>query len=672
MRKRNMQINALLTLALAATATTASASTDTPTDTIKGGELKEVEVRASTGTRSKRSVINAEVIGRAQLNKAACCNLGESFTASPSVDVNYSDATTGARMIKLLGLGGSYVQMMTENVPALRGAALPYSLGYVPGTWMNSIQVSKGAASVKNGYESTTGQINIEYLKPQDEDGVRANGYLDTNLKYELNADGNIHLSDKLSTSLLLHFENRQTEHDSNGDGFMDMPKLQQINLMNRWALRTEHWFSQLFINYLHDKRVGGQSEHHATMTDGMPLYRTEVKTDRAVAQWKNAYLFNDDANSSIALMLQGSWQKSQSAFGLRQYDVTQKSIYAQLMYETDLTDKHNISVGASLLHDRYDETSDVQMISRTTGTTIGWGADSETTAGLYAQYTYKPSDKLSVMPGVRWDYSSLYHGFFTPRVHVKYAPTDVFTLRTSAGKGFRTSHVMAENVSLLASGRTFYRDQNLQQEEAWNMGASFGFHIPVAGKTLEINADYYYTTFLHQAVVNIDGALGTSTVAFENLDGTSRSHCFEIDATYPFARGLSVTVAYRFNDVRTTYDGVTKLRPLTSRYKVLLTASYQTPLKIWQFDITGTLNGGGRLYNDQTYPAYVQLQAQVTREFRYFSVYLGGENLTNYRMQSPVINPMQPYSSAFDATQVWGPTDGAMAYVGIRFKVGG
>lgn len=447
-------------MALAASATTARAATS-PADSldaaIQGTQLDEVEVRASSGGRSKLSMVNTENIGAAQLRMAACCNLGESFTASPSVDVNYSDATTGARMIKLLGLGGAYVQMMTENVPALRGAALPYSLGYVPGTWMNSIQVSKGAASVKNGYESTTGQINIEYLKPQDEDGVRANAYLDSNLKYELNADGNIHLNDKLSTSLLLHFENRQTEHDSNGDGFMDMPKLQQVNLMNRWALRTEHWFSQLFINYLHDKRIGGQSEHHATMTDGMPLYRTEVKTDRAVAQWKNAYLFNDDANSSIALMLKGSWHKSQSVFGLRQYDVTQKSLYAQLMYETDISEKHNVSVGASLMHDRYDEDADVQMVNRATGTTIGWGADSETTAGLYAQYTYKPSDKLSVMPGVRWDYSSIYHGFFTPRLHIKYAPTEVVTLRASAGKGFRTVHVMAENVSLLASGRTFY-----------------------------------------------------------------------------------------------------------------------------------------------------------------------------------------------------------------------
>ena len=138
-------------------------------------ELKNVVVKATNGVKAKSRVDNTELIGRGQLIRAACCNLGESFTANPSVDVSYSDAATGAKQIKLLGLSGTYVQMLTENVPNLRGASLPYSLGYVPGPWMQSIQVSKGASSVKNGYESTTGQINIEFLKPQGTDGVRAN-----------------------------------------------------------------------------------------------------------------------------------------------------------------------------------------------------------------------------------------------------------------------------------------------------------------------------------------------------------------------------------------------------------------------------------------------------------------------------------------------------------------
>ena len=269
-------------------------------------ELEGVVVKAERVSRSVARVESVEIIGRDQLVRAACCNLGESFTSNPSVDVSYSDAATGARQIKLLGLSGTYVQMLTENIPNLRGSALPYSLGFVPGPWMQSIQVSKGASSVKNGYESITGQINIEFLKPQHTDGIRANAYLDSELKQEVNVDGSVHLNDRLSTSTLLHFENRQMDHDGNGDGFMDMPLVRQYNLMHRWAYVSPTWISQLSLRVLDDDRIGGQSaKHHTNVTDS--LYTTWVKTKRYEAQWKNGITIDSDHNTSLALMMHGS-----------------------------------------------------------------------------------------------------------------------------------------------------------------------------------------------------------------------------------------------------------------------------------------------------------------------------------------------------------------------------
>ena len=629
-------------------------------------ELKEVVVKVTNGMKSKRRVDNTDIIGQGQLIRAACCNLGESFTANPSVDVSYSDAATGARQIKLLGLSGTYVQMLTENIPNLRGASLPYSLGYVPGPWMQSIQVSKGASSVKNGYESTTGQINIEFLKPQGTDGIRANIYQDSELKTEVNLDGSTHLNNRLSTATLLHFEYRQMDHDGNGDGFMDMPKLRQYNIMHRWAYVSPRWISQLLVRGLHDDRKGGQSLKHANPASSEPLYTTSVKTNRYEMQWKNGFTLDADHNTSIALMLHGSWHDGDNRFGLTQYDVTQKNGYAQLMFETDITEHHNISVGASVNHDYYNERFNAQE-------TLQQGkrqVTKETTPGIYAQYTYKWGEKLTVMPGVRWDHSNLYGSFFTPRLHIKYAPSDMITLRTSVGKGYRSPHALAENVSLLASGREVFVDSNLKQEEAWNMGVSAGMNIPLFGKNLELNAEYYYTDFKHQMIVNFDGAKGEHTLSFENLDGKSYSHTFQVDATYPLFSGMSATAAFRLNDVKSAYDGVLRQKPLTSRYKGLVTLSYKTPLELWQFDVTGQLNGGGELYDQSHYPAYFQLQAQVTREFHHFSIYIGGENLTNYKIDQPVLHAHQPWTAAFDATQVWGPVTGAMAYVGVRFKL--
>lgn len=639
------------------------AQTDSIADT---RELKAVVVKATNGIKSRFRVDNAEIIGQGQLIRAACCNLGESFTANPSVDVSYSDAATGARQIKLLGLSGTYVQMLTENVPNLRGAALPYSLGYVPGPWMQSIQVSKGASSVKNGYESTTGQINIEFLKPQGTDGIRANVYQDSELKTEVNLDGSVHLNERLSTATLLHFENRQMDHDGNGDGFMDMPKLRQYNLMHRWAYVSPRWISQLMLRGLHDERNGGQSRKHSATSSSEPLYTTSVKTNRYEALWKNGFTLNADHNTSVALMLHGSWHDADNMFGRTEYDVTQKNGYAQLMFETDITEHHNLSVGASLNHDYYDERfNPLGALARAEST-----VSKETTPGVYAQYTYKLGEKLTIMPGVRWDHSSRYGSFVTPRLHVKYSPNSIVTLRTSVGKGYRSPHALAENVSLLASGREIFVSPDLKQEEAWNTGASLGFNIPLFGRNLELNAEYYYTDFVNQMIMNFDGASGQHTLRFENLDGKSYSHTFQVDATYALFSGMTATAAFRLNDVKCTYDGSLRQKPLTSRYKGLLTLSYKTPLELWQFDVTGQLNGGGELYDQSSYPAYFQLQAQVTREFHRFSLYLGGENLTNYKIDDPIRHAHHQWNAAFDATQVWGPVTGAMAYVGVRFKL--
>jgi outer membrane receptor protein involved in Fe transport len=642
------------------------------------GEVVLEEVVVSDrrpGTVSLReSVIQTQKITYDELCRAACCSLAESFETNPSVDVSYSDASTGARQIKLLGLAGAYVQMLTENYPNFRGASSLYGLDYVPGPWMESIQVSKGTSSVKNGYEALAGQINVEYKKPATADLFSANVFASHVGRYEGNADLFRYIHEKLSTGLFVHYSKDGSPHDDNEDGFLDMPFREQVNLMNRWQYFTNHYVAQYGVRYLHENRTGGQDVQHHHFADP---YRIELNTNRIEGFTKQAYILDPDKVESLALILSGSYHEQLSAYDRIPYHIYQNNVYASLMYEKSFTPMHSLSTGLSVNYDGFDEN-----LTRNGERTVY--DRSEVVPGAYAQYTFNLHDRFVVLAGIRADHSSIYDFFVTPRLHIKYNPFDWFHIRASAGKGFRSPNILAENNFLLSSSRTIHLVDHPDQEEAWNTGLNFSFYLPIAGKDLTLNAEWYYTNFRKQIVVDMDS--DPHAVHFYNLDGKSYSSSFQVEATYPFPflRGFTLTAACRYTDARTDYRnpaGTTTVRlkkPLTSDYKGLLTASYQTPLKKWQGDVTGQFNGGGRMpAADATNPLwntsfdpYQVWNAQITRYFRQWSVYLGAENIFQFTQDHPIIDAGNPRGDNFDGAMIWGPVHGRKLYIGLRFNI--
>lgn len=620
---------------------------------------------------SRTSVLQTQKITYDEICRAACCNLAESFETNPSVDVSYADAATGARQIKLLGLAGTYVQMLTENYPNFRGAASLYGLDYVPGAWLESIQVSKGTSSVKNGYEALAGQINVEFKKPPTADIFSVNLFGSDAGRYEGNADASWHINDKVSTGLLVHYSNDKRQHDGNDDGFLDTPLKEQVNLMNRWYHQSNNYVAQYGARYLHESRTGGQATKHHDFADP---YQVHLKTNRAELFTKQAYIIDKEKIESVALILSGSYHEQKSMYDRTPYNVYQNNVYASLLYEKEFSRAHSLSTGLSMNYDGFNE----NLLQNNVRTPFD---RTEVVPGAYAQYTYNLNDKLILLGGVRADYSSLYDFFVTPRVHIKYNPFDWFHIRASAGKGFRTANILAENNFLLSSSRKINIAGDLDQEEAWNTGLNLSFYIPLFGKELTLNGEWYYTNFLKQVVVDMDS--DPHAVGFYNLDGKSYSNSFQVEATYPFFRGFTLTAAYRYTDAKTDYknaEGVIQRlkKPLVSDYKGLLTASYQTPLKKWQFDLTGQFNGGGRMPTpdavnplwDTNFGAYTVVNAQVTKYFRRWSVYVGAENLFDYKQAHPIIDAENPRGDNFDGSMVWGPVHGRKIYAGLRFNI--
>ncbi len=680
-------------------------------------DLSEVEIRGKQDNTfvSRFNPRTVTMITTGELQRAACCNLAESFETNASVDVSYSDAISGARQIQLLGLSGIYSQVMTENVPLIRGLATPFGLNYIPGSWMESIQIAKGASSVVQGYESVTGQINVEYKKPESGNKLFLNLYGNSNLRLEGNADGAVKLTDKLSSSLLVHgasfrnkFDRNPTDSAGRGDRFLDAPLVTTLALMNRWDyIVPEKWVSRFGIKYLHEDRDGGQmnfdrdswSADTSGITANAKPYGINVKTRRAEAFWKNGIFLGARERSSLGLILSGINHRQDGIYGINRYHGHEQNFNASLIFNTAIdSNRHRFAAGLSYFTDTYSEqylqhrltyryqllpagtvAGDDDLFTLAGDTLLNFILDrKEWAAGAFFEYTLDLHRKISVIAGLRGDYNSRFGYFVTPRLHLRFNPSNSTAIRASAGKGYRSPNLLAENSAVFVSQRVLHLPVDPGFEEAWNYGLNFTWCFTLFGEKAEWVLDFYRTDFLRQIIADQDSL--PTEVFFYNLDGPSYANSLQAQLTVTPLKRFTVTVAFRYNDVKVTEGGTLRQKSMVNLYKGLVSMAYATKFEKWKFDLTGQLNGPSRipdtgkmpsfLQRSQWSPVWVNLLGQVTRKFKHFDVYMGGENLLNFRQINPITEYWRPYHTHFDASMAWGPVAGISVYAGVRLTI--
>ncbi|MCX7551817.1 TonB-dependent receptor [Xanthomarina sp. F2636L] len=640
-----------------------------------------VKSRKQTTAKSYLSSQNVMNISSDELLKAACCNLSESFETNPSIDVNFADAVSGTKQIKMLGLTSPYILITTENIPSIRGASQAYGLSFIPGTWVESIQITKGGGSVVNGYESIAGQINAELVKPKTDSPLFVNVYAGSNERLELNTHLNTKVSDKWDTGLYIHGNIHNKKHDVNKDGFMDMPIYNQINLMNRWQYTNPEKGLVSFINvkYLNDGKQTGQLDFNPD-TDKLTTnaWGSEIDTQRFEAAAKLGYVNTNIPYQSMGLQAAFSWHEQESYFGLNVYDIVHNSLYANAVYNTIISDsRHKVKTGLSYSYDHYNELVNTTEYGRT-----------ESSLGGFFEYNYDNLDELNVTAGVRVDYHNLFGVFVTPRVHARYSPWEKSALKASVGRGKRSANIFTENqnmfatsrvINILNSGGDIY---GLDPEIAWNYGISFLQGFNLFGKKADVAVDFYRTDFQNQVVVDYENP---QAVNFYNLKGESYANSFQFEFNYNVFTHFDVRMAYKFYDVKTEYMSGKLENPLTPQHRLFANASYQTHVKSnganWKFDATYNWLSKQRYSSTLTNPIEYQvaeysptvgtLNAQITKVFSpKFEIYFGGENMTDVRQENPILAADDPFGSFFDTTFVYGPVFGSTYYAGLRFKI--
>jgi len=631
----------------------------------------KVEARQSSTMYSTIKPIGTETLGKKELLKAACCNLSESFSTNASVDVAFTDAVSGAKKIQMLGLDGVYTQVLSENMPMLRGLSAAYGLNYIPGTWIENIMVTKGTGSVVNGYESISGQINLEFLKPAEQ---KKRFFINLYGNHKGRAEANVHaaskLNDKWSTMLFTHASSNTMKQDMNKDGFLDMPLTQQYNAFNRWDYNNQKNFEAQFgVKGLYETRQGGQSRFRYKNDNGTTnAYGIGINTRQLEYFSKTGFMFPSAPYKSVGIQTAGKYQQQDMYFGLRNYKGEQKSFYANLIYANIIrTTDHKYKLGASYMLDAYSERFNDSAFART-----------ESIPGVFAEYTYTHAENFSLVAGVREDHHTAYGFQFTPRLHLRYNPGKKTTLRLSGGRGFRTANVFVENQSVFASSRQVVFREKLRPEIAWNYGVSINQQFKLFSNDAFVNVDFFRTDFQNQVIMDLDQHV--NRVVFYNLAGRSYSHSLQVDLGFEPLEEFALKLAYKWYDVKTTYNYELLDKPYVPKHRVMLNMAYSTYMEIWKFDFTTNWFGQSRIPSTVLSPAeyqlpthsksYFLLQAQVTKKFRKFELYLGCENILNYTQKNPIVAANDPFGSNFDASMIYAPVDGRVIYAGLRLEI--
>ena len=640
-------------------------------------EVKLIKMGEATALNKKETGLTFNISSK-ELLKAACCNLSESFETNATVDVSFSNAVTGTKQLKMLGLDQKYTSLTKELLPSIRGLASPYGMNLIPGRWIGGIQLTKGGSTVTNGYESITGQINTELLKFQDKPETAINFFGDINGRFESNITSTGKISEKWNQSVLLHGNATLAKMDTNADGFLDQPTGNQINaayLLNYNDLEHSGLGTHFGISYVKDERYGGQTDFDKN-TDRSQQNPYGIGIDIAKFDvWnKTGYIFKGKPYQSLGWMNQFTYHQQDSFFGQRNYLGNQKTFYSNLIFESIFGNtNHKYKTGASFLYDDFDENYLTQNFKRT-----------ETVPGLFFEYTLTGL-KYTLVAGARTDFHNLAGTQFTPRLNFKYDISPKTILRLSAGKGFRTANIFAENqqyfasnrqIEILGNGGNIY---DLKPEIAWNYGASLQQEFKLFNRKATLVADFFRTDFQDQVLADLD--ISPNKIVFYNLDGNSYANSFQTQLDFVPAKNLELRLAYKYYDVQADYLGGKREIPFMAKNRGFFNASYATDKNdkggFWNFDTTLQLVGKQKLPNLNANPAefrlpeysasFATLNAQVSRNFnKNIRVYLGGENLTGYNQDQPIIDAKNPFGNYFDGGMVYAPIMPANVYLGL------
>ncbi|MBK9638394.1 MAG: TonB-dependent receptor [Bacteroidetes bacterium] len=512
---------------------------------------------------------------------------------------------------------------------------------------------------------------------------MHLNVYGDAFGRAEINSIYTMPLKHDWNYMLMIHASGLNKKNDHNNDDFIDMPLFRQLNVYNRFHFQYGNKAEGQFgLKALTEERTGGNVNFNENQDKGTTnAYGFRVESKRMEAYSKTGFLFPDNPGTSIGIQLSGTIHDQRAYFGLQTYDGRQTSFYNNNIFVSTLGEGHTFKTGIDFKYDYYEESINHRDFSSRVDSIF---TRVEAVPGAYFEYTYgKDCDKFGAILGSRIDYHNLYGWLYTPRAHLKYNFLPELILRLSAGRGYRAANTYADNLGIFVSSKKLEVLETPQIEDAWNGGVNLTSSFRLWQREGSLMVDAYHTYFVNQWIS--DQYSSSTSVYYYNLRGTSYASSLQGTLTYEPILRLVLKAAWRFNDVKTDYLALPDVsKPLVSKHKALFNAAFSDRDEKWRFDATLQWEGtkplpqaAGHLHQSpdsepqiSKSPDYFQLMGQITRIFKIWEVYLGGENLLNYTQHHVILGNDNPFGDDFDATQIWGPVMGLRVYAGIRLNI--
>ena len=627
--------------------------------------LKEVQVVQDISHAA--DPLKMEQLSSLDLKKAACCNLGESFESNATVDVTYKDAVSGSKEIQVLGLSGSYTQLLTENAPLLQGIGLTYGLNSIPGTLIDAISVVKGPGSVILGHQSMSGMVNVDLKDPLRSDRFFVNIFRDQNQRSEANIDLAHPFSPHLGALLAIHADMSPMKMDQNRDGVLDMPLTRNLSLLNKWKYINKGWISQNSFRYMSEERAGGSIYAIDGRADSVTYFQ-QLSTHRMEFYGRTGYVIPGEKYNSIGFQYGLVSHLQQGFYGLTNYTGEQRVADFRLIHDIAWSASNTLNSGISFRHLLSNENFGKLSVDK-----------EENVPGAFLENTYLIDKRFSLVAGLRAD---LFQEriFITPRANAKWALNTTTELRVNAGTGWRTTDILAENPSLLASRRTIVLRSNLRPEQALNLGVNFTKRFVLDYRKGSFEIDAYRTLFSNKIIPNFESDSTSRLVIFDNLKEKAFSDNIQVELAYEVFKNLHVKTAYKFLHVYQLINSKPQELCFIAKNRFFLNLFYESFNRKWTCN--ATLQGYGRkrlpstLNNPIAYrmdlysPAYSTVNAQINRVYKKIELYLGCENIFDYRQSKALIDPEHPYGAWFDTSFIWGPLEGRKVYLGLRYKI--